>query len=220
LFERYRKFEKDITGVTQERVAGYFHIPVGKLSNLERERDNLENDYSDYMAGLNEQQLAYINARYGDVDLSIRRGLLDEIKDTLRTILTQQKKTIKEITAGNERSEIESKAKTALDKGQKLKDDFQQAEVEKMRKVLDDADTTYKTITQQLQIASDDSKVLTKQTLNKMLKEVKTSQERLNKKDIKFLLSICISVVCDVKLDNKDRIYLYRYMDYLTNLNK
>jgi len=57
-------------------------------------------------------------------------------------------------------------------------------------------------------------------SLNKMLKEVKTSQERLNKKDIKFLLSICISVVCDVKLDNKDRIYLYRYMDYLTNLNK
>ena len=56
--------------------------------------------------------------------------------------------------------------------------------------------------------------------LNKMLKEVKTSQERLNKKDIKFLLSICISVVCDIKLNNKDRIYLYRYMDYLINLNK
>ena len=56
--------------------------------------------------------------------------------------------------------------------------------------------------------------------LNKMLKEVKTSQERLNKKDIKFLLSICINVVCDIKLDNKDRIYLYRYIDYLTNLNK
>ena len=56
--------------------------------------------------------------------------------------------------------------------------------------------------------------------LNKMLKEVKTRQERLNKKDIKFLLSICVSVVCDIKLNNKDRIYLYRYMDYLTNLNK
>ena len=180
LFERYRKFEKDIMFNTQERVPAYFHIPVGKLSNLERERDNLENDYSDFMAGLNEQQLAYINARYADVDLSIRRGLLDEIKDTLRTILTQQKKTIKEITAGNERSEIESKAKTALDKGQKLKDDFQQAEVEKMRKVLDDADTTYKTISQQLQTASDNSQVLTKTILNKMLKEIRSQRNRVS----------------------------------------
>ncbi len=180
LFERYRKFEKDIMFNTQERLPGYFHIPVGKIANLERERDNLENDYSDYMAGLNEQQLAYINARYGDVDLSIRRGLLDDIKDTLRSILTQQKKTIKEITVGNERSEIESKAKTALDKGQKLKDDFQQAEVEKMRKVIDDADTTYKTVNQQLQTASDNSKVLTKQTLNKMLKEIRSQRDRLS----------------------------------------
>lgn len=180
LFERYRKFEKDIMFNTQERIPGYFHIPVAKIANLERERDNLENDYSDYMAGLNEQQLAYINARYGDVDLSIRRGLLDDIKDTLRTILTQQKKTIKEITVGNERSEIESKAKTALDKGQKLKDDFQQAEVEKMRKVIDDADTTYKTVNQQLQTASDNSKVLTKQTLNKMLKEIRSQRDRLS----------------------------------------
>ena len=180
LFERYRKFEKDIMFNTQERLPGYFHIPVGKIANLERERDNLENDYSDYMAGLNEQQLAYINARYGDVDTSIRRGLLDDIKDTLRAILTQQKKTIKEITVGNERSEIESKAKTALDKGQKLKDDFQQAEVEKMRKVIDDADTTYKTVNQQLQTASDNSKVLTKQTLNKMLKEIRSQRDRLS----------------------------------------
>lgn len=180
LFERYRKFEKDIMGNTVERIPGYFHIPVSKIANLERERDNLENDYSDFMAGLNEQQLAYINARYGDVDLSIRRGLLDDIKDTLRSILTQQKKTIKEITVGNERSEIESKAKTALDKGQKLKDDFQQAEVEKMRKVIDDADTTYKTVNQQLQTASDNSKVLTKQTLNKMLKEIRSQRDRLS----------------------------------------
>lgn len=180
LFERYRKFEKDIMFNTQERLPGYFHIPVGKIANLERERDNLENDYSDYMAGLNEQQLAYINARYGDVDLSIRRGLLDDIKDTLRTILTQQKKTIKEITVGNERSEIESKAKTALDKGQKLKDDFQQAEVVKMRKVIDDADTTYKTVNQQLQTASDNSTVLTKKTLNKMLKEIRSQRDRLS----------------------------------------
>ena len=180
LFERYRKFEKDIMFNTQERLPGYFHIPVGKIANLERERDNLENDYSDYMAGLNEQQLAYINARYGDVDTSIRRGLLDDIKDTLRAILTQQKKTIKEITVGNERSEIESKAKTALDKGQKLKDEFQQAEVVKMRKVIDDADTTYKTVNQQLQTASDNSKVLTKQTLNKMLKEIRSQRDRLS----------------------------------------
>ncbi len=180
LFERYRKFEKDIMFNTQERIPGYFHIPVGKIANLERERDNLENDYSDYMAGLNEQQLAYINARYGDVDTSIRRGLLDDIKDTLRAILTQQKKTIKEITVGNERSEIESKAKTALDKGQKLKDDFQQAEVVKIRKVIDDADTTYKTVNQQLQTASDNSTVLTKQTLNKMLKEIRSQRDRLS----------------------------------------
>jgi len=58
--------------------------------------------------------------------------------------------------------------------------------------------------------------------LNKMLKEVKTSQERLNKKDIKFLLSISINIVCDdnINLSNKDKSFLFKYIDNLINLNK
>ena len=58
--------------------------------------------------------------------------------------------------------------------------------------------------------------------LNKMLKEVKTSQERLNKKDIKFLLSISINIVCDdnINLSNKDKSFLFKYIDNLINLDK
>ena len=58
--------------------------------------------------------------------------------------------------------------------------------------------------------------------LNKMLKEVKTSQERLNKKDIKFLLSISINILCDsnINLSDKEKSFLFKYIDNLTNINK
>ena len=58
--------------------------------------------------------------------------------------------------------------------------------------------------------------------LNNIIKQVKTKQKRLNKKDIKFLLSISINIVCDdnINLSNKDKSFLFKYIDNLTNLNK
>ena len=177
IYDKYRKFIKDILFDTTQRIPGYYHIPISKLNNLERERDNFEVEYSEYMTSLNEQQLAYIGANFGNIDNEMRKGSIDDIKETLRINLQKKGQNIKEITVGNERSQVESKAKEALDKGQKLKDDFQQSEVERMRKVIDDADTTYKTVNMQLQTASDNSQVLSKKILNKMLKEVRTQRD-------------------------------------------
>ena len=58
--------------------------------------------------------------------------------------------------------------------------------------------------------------------LNTIIKQVKTKQKRLNKKDIKFLLSISINIVCDdnINLSNKDKSFLFKYIDNLINLNK
>ena len=58
--------------------------------------------------------------------------------------------------------------------------------------------------------------------LNTIIKQVKNKQKRLNKKDIKFLLSISINIVCDdnINLSNKDKSFLFKYIDNLTNLNK
>ena len=59
-------------------------------------------------------------------------------------------------------------------------------------------------------------------SLNTIIKQVKNKQKRLNKKDIKFLLSISINIVCDdnINLSNKDKSFLFKYIDNLTNLNK
>ena len=58
--------------------------------------------------------------------------------------------------------------------------------------------------------------------LNTIIKQVKNKQKRLNKKDIKFLLSISINIVCDdnINLSNKDKSFLFKYIDNLINLNK
>ena len=58
--------------------------------------------------------------------------------------------------------------------------------------------------------------------LNTIIKQVKNKQERLNKKDIKFLLSISINILCDsnINLSDKDKSFLFKYIDNLTNLNK
>jgi hypothetical protein len=58
--------------------------------------------------------------------------------------------------------------------------------------------------------------------LNTIIKQVKNKQKRLNKKDIEFLLSISINIVCDdnINLSNKDKSFLFKYIDNLTNLNK
>tara|TARA_R110002073_G_C9238434_1_gene561484 strand:+ start:497 stop:682 length:186 start_codon:yes stop_codon:yes gene_type:complete len=59
-------------------------------------------------------------------------------------------------------------------------------------------------------------------SLNTIIKQVKNKQKRLNKKDIKFLLSISINIVCDdnINLSNKDKSFLFKYIDNLINLNK
>tara|TARA_R110002050_G_scaffold97964_1_gene203599 strand:+ start:358 stop:543 length:186 start_codon:yes stop_codon:yes gene_type:complete len=58
--------------------------------------------------------------------------------------------------------------------------------------------------------------------LNTIIKQVKNKQERLNKKDIKFLLSISINILCDsnINLSDKEKSFLFKYIDNLTNINK
>tara|TARA_R110000824_G_scaffold209154_1_gene394980 strand:+ start:512 stop:697 length:186 start_codon:yes stop_codon:yes gene_type:complete len=58
--------------------------------------------------------------------------------------------------------------------------------------------------------------------LNTIIKQVKNKQKRLNKKDIKFLLSISINILCDsnINLSDKEKSFLFKYIDNLTNINK
>jgi len=57
---------------------------------------------------------------------------------------------------------------------------------------------------------------------NKLVKEVKTSQKRLNKNDIKFLLNVSFNILLDDKviLNKKDTKEIYKYIDNLINLNQ
>ena len=57
---------------------------------------------------------------------------------------------------------------------------------------------------------------------NKLIKEVKTSQKRLNKNDIKFLLNVSFNILLDDKviLNKKDTKEIYKYIDNLMNLNQ
>ena len=57
---------------------------------------------------------------------------------------------------------------------------------------------------------------------NKLIKEVKTSQKRLNKNDIKFLLNVSFNILLDDKviLNKKDKKEIYKYIDNLINLNQ
>ena len=57
---------------------------------------------------------------------------------------------------------------------------------------------------------------------NKLIKQVKTSQKRLNKNDIKFLLNVSFNILLDDKviLSKKDTKEIYKYIDNLINLNQ
>ena len=57
---------------------------------------------------------------------------------------------------------------------------------------------------------------------NKLIREVKTSQKRLNKNDIKFLLNVSFNILLDDKiiLNKKDTKEIYKYIDNLINLNQ
>ena len=57
---------------------------------------------------------------------------------------------------------------------------------------------------------------------NKLIREVKTSQKRLNKNDIKFLLNVSFNILLDDKiiLNKKDKKEIYKYIDNLMNLNQ
>lgn len=57
---------------------------------------------------------------------------------------------------------------------------------------------------------------------NKLIKEVKTRQKRLNKNDIKFLLNVSFNILLDDKiiLNKKDTKEIYKYIDNLINLNQ
>jgi|TARA_R100001086_G_scaffold207032_2_gene122826 hypothetical protein len=57
---------------------------------------------------------------------------------------------------------------------------------------------------------------------NKLIREVKTRQKRLNKNDIKFLLNVSFNILLDdkVTLNKKDTKEIYKYIDNLINLNQ
>ena len=57
---------------------------------------------------------------------------------------------------------------------------------------------------------------------NKLIRQVKTSQKRLNKNDIKFLLNVSFNILLDDKviLNKKDTKEIYKYIDNLINLNQ
>ena len=57
---------------------------------------------------------------------------------------------------------------------------------------------------------------------NKLIREVKTRQKRLNKNDIKFLLNVSFNILLDDKviLNKKDKKEIYKYIDNLINLNQ
>ena len=57
---------------------------------------------------------------------------------------------------------------------------------------------------------------------NKLIRQVKTSQKRLNKNDIKFLLNVSFNILLDDKviLNKKDTKEIYKYIDNLMNLNQ
>ena len=57
---------------------------------------------------------------------------------------------------------------------------------------------------------------------NKLIRQVKTSQKRLNKNDIKFLLKVSFNILLDDKviLNKKDKKEIYKYIDNLMNLNQ
>ena len=57
---------------------------------------------------------------------------------------------------------------------------------------------------------------------NKLIREVKTRQKRLNNNDIKFLLNVSFNILLDDKiiLNKKDTKEIYKYIDNLINLNQ
>jgi len=138
------KYQGDIIFNAEERPKGYYHIPISKMQNIIRERELLSDDYSEYMQGLSEQQLAYIYSRYSPIDQRLRKLLMEEPKETLKFVFDKQGRPYNDITQAGEKPKIESDTEKALASGKSLKDPFIDEEVKLITKKIKDLTAKYK----------------------------------------------------------------------------
>jgi len=175
--KRVLKYQKDIIFDTKEPLPQEFHIPVSAIQNLIVEREGLSDDYNEVMSNFSEQQLAYIDSKYAPIDKRIRQILIEEPKDTLKYVYDQQKKPYKSITQAGERSDLQEKVLKDLDAGKKLKDEFMEAELKKIRDELKKSSDLITNI--DLRTAKG-GKPLRKEEGEKFLKNLQDRQKDLN----------------------------------------
>jgi len=178
--KRVLKYQKDILFDVKEPLPQEFHIPVASIQNLIVEREGLSDDYNEIMSSFNEQQLAYIDSKYAPIDKRIRQILIEEPKDTLKYVYDQQKKPYKSITQAGERSDLQSKVLKELDEGKKLKDEFMEAELKKVRDELKKSNDLLKNIETRTTKDMKARKPLSKEEGEKFLKNLQDRQKDLN----------------------------------------
>lgn len=175
--KRVLKYQKDIIFDTKEPLPQQFHIPVSAIQNLIVEREGLSDDYNDIMSSFSEQQLAYIDSKYSPIDKRIRQILIEEPKDTLKFVYDQQKKPYKSITQAGERSDLQDKVLKDLDEGKKLKDEFMEAELKKIRTAIKAGEDVIKIIDVKPKTKKD---IPTKEQVNARLKDLENKQKEIN----------------------------------------
>tara|TARA_R110002020_G_scaffold4667_1_gene20091 strand:+ start:476 stop:2686 length:2211 start_codon:yes stop_codon:yes gene_type:complete len=177
IVKRILKYQKDIIFDAKEPLPQEFHIPVSAIQNLIVAREGLSDDYNEVMSNFSEQQIAYIDTKYAPIDKRIRQILIEEPKETLKYVYDQQKKPYKSITQAGERSDLQEKVLKDLDAGKKLKDDFMEAELKKIRDQLKKSSDLLKNIGLRTQKGG---KPLSKQEGEKFLKNLQDRQKDLN----------------------------------------
>ena len=129
------------------------------------------------MSSFNEQQLAYIDSKYSPIDKRIRQILIEEPKETLKYVYDQQKKPYKSITQAGERSDLQAKVLKDLDEGKKLKDEFMEAELKKIRTAIKAGEDVIKIIDVKPKTKKD---IPTKEQVNTRLKDLENKQKNIN----------------------------------------
>tara|TARA_R110002020_G_scaffold355850_1_gene568536 strand:+ start:490 stop:2682 length:2193 start_codon:yes stop_codon:yes gene_type:complete len=170
------KYQGDIVFDVKEPLPERFNIPIDKLPNLIRERELISDEYFELKEKFSEEQLEYIDNNNSVVDKRIRQILMEEPKETLKYVYTQQQKPFKEITQGNEAFKLEIDTAEAL-KGGTLKDAFKNAEYKKMDKLLNETNDLFNDLNKKPTNKTEGEKLL--DTVRKKKSELETQYYKI-----------------------------------------
>ena len=196
-FDRYKQYIERLEFVALQNTIseGVYHIPLQNYTNLIEAKTALLTDYTNFLNSLSPELQTQMKSEpfFVQIDNDIFTNLRLEPKDFLMKMWREQGKMIKEISQGNEKSDIEDK----LDKF-----GFKDAKLEKQKKDFETKIIDLTNLLVKIKIKIDKGN-LDKQNIDQMQTEITSIESKLDDEYNKLDDVVKISVTTEIDRTRK-----------------